>query len=134
MTPHTPHHIQLAVIALCAALTASTAHAQTPPGTRAPPATPNTGLSAEVIQRAVRDATPRIRRCYERHGHLLKPGALPELAFTIQADGSVSDVTMKQGGEPVPKPLAACLRTAFGLMVFPPVEGGGVVRVRYPGT
>jgi len=87
-------------------------------------------LAPEVVQRVVRQNFGRLRVCYD---HGLKANAKLEAvlwaSFTIQHDGSVTDVKWK--GSTPNADFMNCLTQAFERMSFPAPESG-VVEVKCP--
>ncbi len=87
-------------------------------------------LPPEVIQRIVRQNHARFRSCYA--AGLEKAPDLRgrvTVTFTISSTGAVGGV--KHTSDLADLAVAACVARAFGLLSFPPPDGG-VVRVTYP--
>jgi len=106
--------------------------------TEQPEEPPRGKLSKEYIRGTVREAIPLIKECYH-----LALEENPELSgrldvnFTISGEPDVgglveeSDVVAEEGLA-YNETLEDCVRETVYTLEFPPPEGGGVVKVRYP--
>ena len=91
-----------------------------------------TGLSAEIIQRVIRQSFPRLRACYQKE-LAKKPelGGAMVTAFTISPKGTVSQVQVSQSNLQNAE-LNVCIVDVMRSLQFPPPEGGETIQVRYP--
>jgi hypothetical protein len=105
-------------------------HHNAPPKIRMGATSVSGRLPPEVIQRIVRQNFGRFRLCYE---NALKSNPKLEgditVKFTIQGDGSVSDV--KSSGSLSDEGMTSCVTKSFSGLSFPTPEGG-IVSVSYP--
>lgn len=89
-------------------------------------------LPPEVIQKVVRDAYGRLRRCYEaglaRDANL--EGKLV-VRFVINREGKVGEVTVAQGTTMPDTAAIECMVKEYEALTFPPPDGG-IVTVVYP--
>lgn len=94
--------------------------------------TTGAGLSAEIIQRVIRQSFPRLRACYQKE-LAKKPelGGAMVTAFTISPQGTVSQVQVSQSNLQNPE-LNVCIVDVMRSLQFPPPEGGETIQVRYP--
>lgn len=90
------------------------------------------GLSAEIIQRVIRQSFPRLRACYQKE-LAKKPelGGAMVTAFTISPKGTVSQVQVSQSNLQNAE-LNVCIVDVMRSLQFPPPEGGETIQVRYP--
>jgi outer membrane biosynthesis protein TonB len=95
---------------------------------------PTAALAADykdTVRREVRRHVPRVRLCYER-----RLPAVPDLqgtvrtSFTIQRDGSVTDVTAMG----LDSEVADCIAGVLHSLTFTAPDGGGKVQINYPFT
>jgi len=88
-------------------------------------------LPAAVIQRILRSAASRFRKCYEK-ALANMPGleGTVKVRFNIGTDGSVSSV--RTSGSDIPDPsVPRCIADVVEKLAFPQPEGG-IVTVTYP--
>lgn len=103
-----------------------------PPSVRIGPTTVSGRLPPAVIQKVVRDAYDRLRKCYETG--LAKDANLEGklvVRFVINREGKVGEVTVAQGTTMPDKAAIECMVKEYKSLTFPPPEGG-IVTVVYP--
>ncbi|HWV38393.1 MAG TPA: AgmX/PglI C-terminal domain-containing protein, partial [Vulgatibacter sp.] len=91
------------------------------------------GLSKEVIAEIIRRHWNEIKYCYERE--LQKDPNLQgkvEIAFTIDATGSVSEAAASQDTVGGNGAVGRCMVQRVRRWKFPEPKGGGQVMVTYP--
>lgn len=106
--------------------------AGTPPQLRVGSTSMGGRLPPELIQKVVRDAYGRLRRCYEVG--LAKNANLEGkvvVRFLITREGKVGDVAVAQGTTLSDKAAIECMVKEYKSLAFPPPEGG-IVTVVYP--
>lgn len=89
-------------------------------------------LPPAVIQKVVRDAYDRLRKCYETG--LAKDANLEGklvVRFVINREGKVGEVTVVQGTTMPDKAAIECMVKEYKALSFPPPDGG-IVTVVYP--
>lgn len=89
-------------------------------------------LDKELIRRVIEQHKAQIRYCYEKE-LVRNPGLFGKLGmvWTIQADGSVRDVSVKQTTMNDPN-VERCIASKIRTWMFPKPKGGGIVIVNYP--
>lgn len=89
-------------------------------------------LPPEVIQKVVRDAYGRFRRCYE--AGLAKDANLEGklvVRFVIDREGKVGEVTVAKGTTLPDQAAVGCMVREYESLTFPPPDDG-IVTVVYP--
>ncbi|MDP3235385.1 MAG: AgmX/PglI C-terminal domain-containing protein [Myxococcales bacterium] len=94
------------------------------------PAEEDAPLDAEGIRAVVREASPQVRRCYER-GLASQPklAGTVTVSFSIEADGSAQKVTASKFGSST---VSSCLVEVVRALTFPARSGRAPVKVNYP--
>jgi hypothetical protein len=88
-------------------------------------------MDPSTIQRVVRAGFPRLRRCYEaglQNNTELR--GMVSTKFVIDVDGTVP-MTADAGSDLPDATVIRCVLRGFGVLRFPPPEGGRVTVV-YP--
>lgn len=89
-------------------------------------------LDPNIIRQVIEERLPEMRYCYETALLQHKNLSGKVLAqFTIQADGSVSNLKAESSDQNIKK-LETCLSTQMKDWKFPNPRGGGIVHVKYP--
>lgn len=89
-------------------------------------------LDKELIRRVIEQHKAQIRYCYEKE-LVRNPGLFGKLGmvWTIQGDGTVRDVSVKQTTMNDPN-VERCIAGKIRTWQFPKPKGGGIIIVNYP--
>jgi len=103
---------------------------ETEQGSRKPPKPGS--LTKEAIRRVILRSINAVRVCYEQ-ALSRNPSMKTELVlkFTIGASGKVIEASVEES-QTEDAQVDACVLAVAQAWVFPPPEGGGVVKVTYP--